>query len=175
MPDGVTGLDELLRRLDRLPLALSRDVARDALQAAGEVMRAAVESTAPVRRGELRESIGISVRVSSDFRSNSVRVGPSRGYGTPRTRKRGMYAGGADPTTVPAVYGRFVEKGHGPAGTALERRRVRRSGREIEFGGRDTPPRPFMGPAFRASQDEAIQALADTTAAALSDIERLVG
>jgi HK97 gp10 family phage protein len=170
----VIGLGELLRRLDNVPLVLSRNVARDALAEAGEVMKAALESTAPVRTGELRESIGVAVHISGDFSKNYVSVGPERDAGTAVTRKRGRYAGGQDLSTLPAVYARFVEYGHGPPGSAQERRRLKRSGKEIEYGSGSTPPRPFMRQAFDASVDEATEVLRSHTAEALERIEPLL-
>jgi HK97 gp10 family phage protein len=183
MPDGiaitgVTGLEDLLRQLDRIPLALSRGIARDALQAAGEVIQAAAESSAPRRSGELAEDIVVQVRVSSDFRNNRVLVGP--GYPGPglRTRTRGRYAGRQDSSTSPGVYGGFVERGHGMAGYSWKSRfgsakQRRRTGRQIELGSHDVPPHPWLAPAFSSSQDAAVQVLADRTREALESINTI--
>ncbi len=108
MEDVIT-LNELLQRLDRVPLVLSRTVARDGLEEAGEIIRAAAEASAPRRSGELAEDIVVEVRISSDFRNNRVLVGPGYpGPGGLRTRSRGRYAGRQDSTTSPGVYGFFV-------------------------------------------------------------------
>lgn len=177
---GVQGLEELLRRLDQIPLALSRNVARDALQEAGEVIQRAAESSAPRRTGELAEDIVVVVKVSGDLRQNMVEVGP--GYPGPglKTRKRGKYAGGADSTTSPGVYGGFVERGHGMPGYSWASRfgsakQRRRTGRQIELGSHDVPPHPWLKPAFEASQDEAIEVLAERTKGALDRIDTLIG
>jgi HK97 gp10 family phage protein len=186
MPDGLTingvkGLDELLRRLDRIPLVLSREVAHDGLQAAGEVIQQAAEASAP--RGEtgaLDEDIVIQVRVSGDLRLSRVVVGP--GYPGPaglKTRKRGRYAGRQDSTTSPGVYGGFVERGHGMPGHSWAARfgsakQRRRTGRQVELGSQDVPPHPWLKPAFEASKDAAIQVLADRTAEALTRIDNLI-
>jgi len=176
---GVRGLEDLLRRLDQVPLALSRQVARDALEEAGEVIQAAAEASAPRRSGDLADDIIVKVQVSGDFRQNRVLVGP--GYPGPglKTRKRGKYAGKQDSTTSPGVYARFVEGGHGMAGYSWASRfgsakQRRRTGREIEFGSRDVPPHPWLKPAFDSSADAAVQVLADRTKEALDRIDTLV-
>jgi len=176
----VTRLEELLRRLDQIPLALSRNVAKDALQAAGEIIQAAAESSAPRLTGELAEDIIVVVKVSGDLASNKVLVGP--GYPGPgmKTRKRGKYAGRQDSTTSPGVYGGFVERGHGAPGYSWASRfgsakQRRRTGRQIELGSHDVPPHPWLAPAFASSQDEAVQVLADRTAEALNRIDQLIG
>jgi HK97 gp10 family phage protein len=176
----ITGLDELLRRLDQIPLALSRNVAKDALQQAGEVIQKAAEASAPRLSGELAEDIVVVVRVSGDLASNKVLVGP--GYPGPgmKTRLRGRYAGRQDSTTSPGVYGGFVERGHGMPGYSWasrfgSARQRRRTGRQIELGSHDVPPHPWLAPAFASSQDEAVQVLADRTAEALNRIDHLIG
>lgn len=178
MPDGigitgVTGLEDLLRRLDRIPLVLSRSIARDALQEAGELIQAAAERNAAQHRrtGDLEDDIVVITRVSSDFRSNRVQVGP--GYPGPglKTRKRGRYAGRQDSTTSPGVYGAFLERGHGHPGYSWRQRR--RTGREIELGAHDVPPQPWLKPAFDETSDAAVQILSDRTAEGLSRINEL--
>jgi HK97 gp10 family phage protein len=181
MPDAfqVSGLPELLRRLDQLPIALAREVARPALEAAGEIIQAAAEGSAPRLTGELAEDIIVVVKVSGDLASNRVMVGP--GYPGPgmKTRKRGRYAGSTDRTTSPGVYGGFVERGHGMPGYSWasrfgSARQRRRTGRQIELGSHDVPPHPWLAPAFAQSQDAAVQALADYTRDALARVESLV-
>jgi HK97 gp10 family phage protein len=176
---GVTGLEELLRRLDRIPLVLSREVARDGLQAAGEIIQAAAESSAPRRTGELAEDIIVELRVSGDLRSAKVVVGPGYDASSLKTRKRGKYAGQQDTTTSAGVYGGFVERGHGMPGYSWKSRfgsakQRRRSGREIELGSHDVPPHPWLKPAFDSSSEEAVQVLIDSTKDALQRIDQLV-
>lgn len=185
MPDGLTitgvrGLEDLLGRLDQIPLVLSRQVARDALQEAGEVIQAAAEGTAAAHRrsGDLEEDIIVVVRVTTDLRSNRVLVGP--GYPGPgiKTRKRGKYAGQQDTTTSPGIYGKFVETGHGMAGYSWASRfgsakQRRRTGRQIELGSHDVPPHPWLKPAFDSSAEAAVQVLTDRTKEALDRIDTL--
>ena len=184
MPDGltitgVTGLDEVLRRLDRIPLALSRNVAREALEEAGEIIQAAAEASAPRKTGELAEDIIVQVRVTGDLRSARVLVGPAYDTSALKTRRRGRYAGRADSTTSPGVYGGFVERGHGMPGYSWASRfgsakQRRRTGRQIELGSHDVPPHPWLAPAFAASQDAAVQVLIDRTREALDRIDTLI-
>ena len=177
---GVTGLDEVLRRLDKIPLALARNVAQPALQEAGEIVQAAAEASAPRKSGELAEDIVVKVNVSSDLRLARVSIGPAYDASALKTRKRGKYAGRQDSTTSPGVYGAFVERGHGTAGYSWASRfgsakQRRRTGREIEFGSHDVPPHPWLAPAFAASQDAAAQVLVDRTREALDRIDQLIG
>jgi HK97 gp10 family phage protein len=186
MADGLTvtrisGLEDLLRRLDRVPLALSRQVARSALTEAGAIIQAAAESSAASHRrtGELEEDVIMKVQISGDFRRNRVVVGP--GYPGPglKTRKRGRYAGQQDSTTSPGIYARFVESGHGMPGYSWSSRfgsakQRRRTGRQIELGSHDVPPHPWLKPAFDASSDQAVQVLLDRTREAIQRIDQLV-
>ena len=174
---GVTGLDEVLSKLDQIPLVLSRDVARDGLQEAGEVMQAAAEANAAEHRrsGDLEEDIIVLVKLDGGFANNRVLVGP--GYPGPgaKTRKRGKYAGQVDRTTSPGVYGGFVEGGHGAPGyswasrfgTAKQRRRT---GRQVELGEHDVPPHPWLKPAWETSHEEAMQGLLDRTKSRLDQL-----
>jgi HK97 gp10 family phage protein len=186
MADGITvtqisGLETLLRRLDQVPLVLSREVARDGLQEAGEVIQAAAEANAAEHRrtGDLEEDIIVQVQVSSDLRKSRVVVGP--GYPGPgvKTRKRGRYAGQQDTTTSPGIYAKFVELGHGKAGYSWRSRygsakQRRRNGVEVEFGSHDVPPHPWLKPAFDASADEAVEVLTERTREALDRIDQLI-
>jgi HK97 gp10 family phage protein len=182
MPDAfhVTGLEELARRLDQLPVALAQQVARPALEEAGEIIQAAAEASAPRLTGELAEDIIVVVRIGSDLGNMRVLVGP--GYPGPegmKTRKRGRYAGGTDRTTSPGVYGGFVESGHGMPGYSWASRfgsakQRRRTGRQIELGSHDVPPHPWLKPAFAQSQDAAVEAVAEHFREALNRVESLV-
>jgi HK97 gp10 family phage protein len=176
---GVKGLEDLLRRLDQIPLVLSRNVARQALEEAGEIIQTAAEASAPRKSGELAEDIIVRTRVAGDLRSNKVMVGPGYDTSALKIRKRGRYAGQQDTTTSPGVYGKFVETGHGMSGYSWKSRfgsakQRRRTGREIELGSHDVPPHPWLKPAFEVSKDAAVQVLADRTKEALDRIESLV-
>jgi HK97 gp10 family phage protein len=184
MPDGITvtsvrGLEELLRRLDQVPLVLSREVARDGLQEAGEVIQAAAEASAPRKSGDLAEDIIVEVRATGDLRTARVVVGPGYDASALRTRKRGRYAGRADTTTSPGIYGGFVERGHGMPGYSWASRfgsakQRRRSGRQIELGSHDVPPHPWLKPAFDSSSQAAVDVLVARTKDALDRIDTLI-
>jgi HK97 gp10 family phage protein len=163
---------ELRRHLDQMPIALARGAARDSLQAAADVVAAGAEENAPRRSGALAEDIVTKVHVSGDLRGSYAIVGPGYDRTTIPIRKRGAHAGEADSTASPGVYGKFVESGHAPPGLAAETRRARRSGKEIEYGGRETPPHPWFRPAWEATKDQAFDALARTLAAEQIGIAR---
>lgn len=177
----VRGLEELARRLDQLPIALAREVARPALEDAGEIIQVAAEANAAEHRatGELAEDVVVVVRIGGDLANMRVLVGP--GYPGPglKTRKRGRYAGQADSTTSPGVYGGFLERGHGEAGYSWASRfgsakQRRRTGRQIELGSHDVPPHPWLKPAFDSTVDAAVDAVAEHFREGLSRVETLV-
>lgn len=186
MPDGLTitgvqGLDEVMRRLDRIPLALARNVARPALEEAGEVIQSAAETNAAAHRitGDLEEDVIVVVQLGSNLANMRVLVGP--GYPGPglKTRKRGKYAGRQDSTTSPGIYGRFVEGGHGMPGYSWASRfgsakQRRRTGRQVELGSHDVPPHPWLKPALDSSGAAAAQVLVDRTKEALDRLDTLI-
>lgn len=158
----ITGLDQLAKTLEQdLPEKMARGIIRDAMQAGGEAVRVAAEASAPVRSGELKGDIVAVVRISNTQYGMAATcfIGPAYDRSQLKTRKRGRYAGRQDSTTSPGIYAVFVEKGHAPAGMAQEKRRARRSGTEIEFGGRDTPPHPWLSKAFDTAKGEALDAI----------------
>jgi hypothetical protein len=165
LPDGVTveikGLTQVARTLEQdLPEAMAKGAIRESLHAGGEVVAGAIESSA---KGELAEDVAVVVHVTNQKNlSGYALIGPAYNPAARVVRKRGLYAGQPDPTSVPGVFDLFVEKGHGPPGVHRERQRAKRSGREIEFGNHETPPHPFMGPAFDSSKDEALSAMVDS-------------
>jgi HK97 gp10 family phage protein len=154
---------QLERNMQSIPALLESKIAHQALQAGGAIVQAAAEASAPKRTGELAEDIVIKVHVntSGDFHDNYVLIGPGYSRSGLRTRKRGKYAGALDSSTSPGVYGKFVEVGHAPPHMAAEKRQARRTGLQIEFGGRDTPPHPWLKPAFESSKDAATEAMAE--------------
>jgi HK97 gp10 family phage protein len=172
MADGIAfHLDsrQLEQNMQAIPAQLEAKIARQALTAGGEIVQAAAEASAPKKSGELAEDIVIKVHVntSGDFSDNYVLIGPGYDRSRLHIRKRGKYAGQPDSSTSPGVYGKFVEEGHAPAGGAIEKKRARRRGIEIEFGGRETPPHPWLGPAFNSSKDEALETMAEVMQAGL--------
>ena len=155
--------------MQAIPHQLESKIAHEALETGGGIVQAAAEATTPVKTGELKEDIVIKVHVnvSGDFHDNYVLIGPGYDRGGLRPRKRGRYAGTVDSSTSPGVYGKFVETGHAPPHGGTEKRRAKRKGIEIEFGGRETPPHPWLRPAFEGSKDAAFEAMAEVMQAGL--------
>jgi HK97 gp10 family phage protein len=160
---------QLQRNMQEIPAQLEAKIARQALQAGGEVLQSAAEASAPRLSGELAEDIVIKVHVNTagNFHDNYVLVGPGYDRSRLKIRKRGKYAGQADSSTSPGVYGKFDELGHAPPGGAADKRRARRRGIEIEFGGRETPPHPWLGPSFESSKEPALDAMGEVMRAGL--------
>jgi HK97 gp10 family phage protein len=154
---------QLEQNMQSIPAKLESKIAHEALSTGGAIVQAAAETSAPFRTGELKEDIVVKVHVntSGNFHDNYVLIGPGYDRSRLKARKRGKYAGAVDSSTSPGVYGKFVEVGHAPPHMAGEKRRAKRRGVEIEFGGRDTPPHPWLQPAFEGSKDEALQAMAE--------------
>ena len=172
MADGIAfHLDsrQLEQNMQAIPAQLESKIAHQALTAGGTIVKVAAEASAPKKSGELAEDVVIKVHVNTagDFHDNYVLIGPGYDRSRLKVRKRGKYAGRADSSTSPGVYGKFVEVGHAPPGGAIEKKRARRSGTEIEFGGKGAPPHPWLGPAFEASKEEALGAMAEVMQAGL--------
>ena len=61
----VKGLADLQRALQDLPVKIERNVMRGAVNAGGQVFRKEARAGVPVKSGDLRNSIRVSVRVST--------------------------------------------------------------------------------------------------------------
>lgn len=96
----IDGLEELANTLEAMPRRLAGAAARPALNAAGQVFQAALQSTVPRgATGELAKSIKRKVRVSRDLKELQVLVGPA-------------YQGGYKHTSQdPGVRSQFLEFG----------------------------------------------------------------
>lgn len=101
----VTGLDQLADALDKMPYRFAQNIMRNALHAGAEVFMAEMQARAPVAPqashpesapGELRDSIGVMVRLGKDLDSSTAKIGPmydkSRYSGKNRTHSPGIYA-----------------------------------------------------------------------------------
>jgi HK97 gp10 family phage protein len=148
---------------------------RGALHAAGDVFAGAIESTAPVRTGELKDDIIVAVHVSGDLRENYVIVGP--GYDRGKLLVRGTKIGRRGETEAivntsdsPGVYALFVERGHAAPGHGKAQQRKGKSAHEIEYGGRSTPAHPFMRPAWEVSKDAGLEAFVAYVRAGLAGV-----
>jgi hypothetical protein len=92
-------------------------------------------------------------------------VGPLYNRGKLAPRKSGIVVS----SDSPGVYDVFVELGHAPPGEAKNKRMARRKHIELEFGGRETPPHPWMRPAWESSKDEGLAALVGTLRDGISE------
>lgn len=128
----VNGLSELQAFLDQLAPKLQKNVMRSALRAGATVIATEARLHAPVLKGELRGSIGVSTRVRGGTVTASARshdpVAPLVEYGT----KRHM---------IRAKDGALMIGGYGFA-------------RFVDHPG--ARPKPFMRPALDARAQDAV-------------------
>ena len=138
----VKGLIELQRALQELPVRVEKNVMRGAMNASGQVFRKEARSQVPVKSGDLRNSIRVSVRTSNKTGviDGTVKAGDKKAFyahmvefGTQRhiikARKGGMLN----------IRGRLVAKVAHPGARA----------------------KPFMRPAFDRAGKASIDAFAD--------------
>ena len=138
----VKGLADLQRALQDLPVKIERNVMRGAVNAGGQVFRKEARANVPVKSGDLRNSIRVSVRVST---------------------KAGRVDGTVKAGDRKAFYAHMVEFG-------TQRHVIKaRKGGMLNIGGRlvsqvDHPgarAKPFMRPAFDKAGQASIAAFAD--------------
>lgn len=148
---NIKGLSQLARTLERdIPEALAKSGIKNALIAAAKPVETSARHYAAAHRvtGDMESDIGSTVKVSTGKSLHGTAlVGP-------------LYKNKG--TDDPGVYDLFVEEGHGPPGSAKERRAAARRGVEVEFGGKNTPPHPWLRPAWEESKDEALNVLIST-------------
>jgi HK97 gp10 family phage protein len=149
----VTGMEEAQKNLDLISNQMQKTYVRNAIKSAAEVFRREVRAKAPVRVDEYEKS--------------KNKKGATRGPGYLKShigrwikpQSDGSLSAFVGPTPT-AFYGAFVEKGHRNIRTRAEKLAehygaARRALVTAEFGGKDTPPHPFMRPAFDAKHEEA--------------------
>lgn len=172
---SIEGVPALNARLDAIAQAVANPIAKEALEAGGGVIEAAAKETAPRLTGALDEDIIIVTRMRGDGAEKYVMIGPGWNPDSFRrvARNRGASnrEAAADQTTNPGLYGFFVEVGHrapaaGLAHDAQYRRDAylaKKHGRKVntkDYGHLSTPPYPWLGPAFDASKEEAVEEMA---------------
>lgn len=147
----LTGMKELEKALSQIgDVPKNRRIGLKALRAGGEVIAKAARATAPVDRGDLKESIGVSTSLSRSQRGDrgavaalEIHVGP-----------------GQHPQAIAMEFGtaqhwiRAKPGGVLSAGTSIFGYMVQHPG---------TAPRPFMRPAWESQRLNAL----DVTGAAL--------
>jgi HK97 gp10 family phage protein len=151
MPDvtiKISGLDELEQRLTDLAPKMAKKVIRKAGKAGGEIIRSAIAARAPRLTGNLDQHIVMTTRADGSKGTLVVVIGPQKlaGYfkGATREGKNVTFKGEIHYADVAA--------------------------RMAEFGSKHQPPRPFMGPAFDSSADQALGAFVNSLSDSLSDL-----
>lgn len=139
------GLDQLLKKLDKLGGDLGKSTAKAELRA-GAVIQGRVKQLCPVDTGQLRESIGNERQGDVTVVGTSVEHAIFVEYGT---GKKG------DPTVPHTTKEYWRYKGKG--------------GNWVTSHGQ--VPRPFMRNGFSQSKDQAVQAYADSIR---SDIKEMM-
>ncbi len=104
----IKGLAELHKTLQDLPAKIERNVLRGGLRAGAKVMEVAAKAQVPVKHGDLRQSIRVSMRVSSKtgtvraqvkagdkkaWYAHLVEFGTARHWIKPKNRKSLFIAG----------------------------------------------------------------------------------
>lgn len=165
----IDGLAELHAACKQLPANIRNNIMRGALRAGGNVIAVEARRRVPVRSGQLQASIRVSVRKTLYGITASVKAGDRfrvfKGKGTAtkypyRTRR----AGGGFDYHAP-FYAHFVEFGTKPH--TIKPRRGKRLAfvvvskvvavPMVKHPG--TKPRPFLGPAFDAKWQAALEVI----------------
>lgn len=171
------GLPALAKRLDTIAEAVAGPIAKEALEAGGEIIRVQAEANVHRLTGALAADIVVVTRVMQQHTESYVLIGPGWNPENFRrsVRRRGKYANeapAADQSTNPGVYGKFLETGHRAAGKGLahnlEYKRAAYAARKqhlkvntLEFGTLSTPPYPWLGPAAQDRAADAFQVIAE--------------
>lgn len=142
----VSGLADLQKALDQLPVKIERNIMRGAMRAGSKVMAEEAKQQVPVDSGDLRNSIKVTTRARRGQVSATVRAGDKK-----------------------AFYAHMVE--FGTAAHLIPKPSRKKSSERIAlfFGGKvvskvqhpGTRPQPFMRPAFDKSTQAAIAAMAE--------------
>jgi len=71
----ITGIDEVCRALTAAPRAAVPGALLKGLKASGQVLQDAIAARVPVKVGELKADLGMTITLDSDFRGGVVEVG----------------------------------------------------------------------------------------------------
>lgn len=144
---NIVGLDELNQRLQDAAPKVANKILRNSGRKGGEVIRSAIAVNAPRDTGFLDEHIVMTTKTGNGF--VKVTIGPQgdAGYFVGATR-----------------HGKTIEFKGSPHYAAV-------AALMAEFGSKHQPAKPFMGPAFDSSSDEALAVFIDETWNALQDLE----
>lgn len=138
----IRGLSELHAALQSLPANIERNVLRGGLRAGGQVIAAEARAQVPLATGALRDSVRVSMRVSS--KSGTVRAQVKAG------NKKAWYAHLVEFGTARHWIKPKSRKSLFLAGLFKE---------AVDHPG--ARPKPFLRPAFDGKAQAAIQAMAD--------------
>lgn len=175
MADGMSfemvGMDEFLREIRMLPESIRTRVLKGAVATGAAVMRKDAVARAPIFSGKVQAGHpppGTLKRAIYQTRMTQLcndtqevwKVDVRRGKTAVATRGKNK---GQRNLAQDAFYAMWVEYGHytrTPGTTAKEHRRLR-SGVDLYTGSKWVPAKPFMRPAFTATQSAVLDAMGD--------------
>lgn len=140
MSAKIDGVDKLIRKLDRLPAAIGRNIERRVLMEAGEIIAARARELVPVDTGNLRDSIVVSDRPLGGAFKMDAAGAASTGEG-----RMTVYIGPKTGGRNDGYYGHMVE-----------------------FGTVKMAAQPFLRPAFDSTKGQVQSRIAGDLAAAIS-------
>jgi HK97 gp10 family phage protein len=167
---SIEGIPELNAHLDSIAQAVANPIAKEALEAGGEVVRAAAEGTVPHLTGALAEDLIIVTRIRNDGAEKYVLIGPGWEPDGARNRSASHRGAASSAGMNPGVYGYFVEVGHRAPGAGLSHNAqfkrdsaaAKKRGQKLDtskYGHLSTPAYPWLGPAFDRSKEQAVEAM----------------
>ena len=174
----LVGVPEVTRKLDSMQQAVAGPIARQALAAGGEVLRAQAFANVRKLTGTLAADIIVQTRVFQNNYESYALIGPGWDPMNFRRMTQSARSRGAvpDQTTNPAIYGYFLEVGHRAPGKGLQHnleyqsaaRASRRRGQLLntyttpssrDYGHLSTPAYPWLRPAADQAGDAALDAV----------------
>ena len=163
---SVSGFAELEQALANLPKATARNVLKRTLNKAAEPIADEARRLAPVKTGNLRNSIAVSSRIKNKTGnaeySAAMRAGLGKAAAASALRQARREAKGT---------GSFAEVYVGPA----RGKGVIGYAHIVEFGSNDTAPQPYMRPAWDSKQREALSIIRSELASQIMLAARRVG
>ena len=139
--EGVTGLDEVLRKLKKLPERIQKNVVVGAVRAGTKPIVKEAKALVPTNTGTLKKSIGATKRRSKNKNIIHFSI-------TPRVKKGGWYAHFVE-------FGTYAKLDH-----PMKKQRTGKLGKrreKIVAKGLGIKPHPFMRPAFEKKGEESIK------------------
>jgi hypothetical protein len=182
----IEGLPELNARLDNIATLVAGPIAREALQAGGQLIKDAAVENVRRKTGTLAGDVVIVTRMREEGLEKYVLIGPAWNPDAYRRVARNRGASGReaspDQTSNPGVYGYFLEEGHRAPGQGLannpqfkrDRSAARKLGKKVnthDYGHLSTPPYPWLGPAVESEGTAALAAAADVIEHRLEELK----